>query len=1081
MAREESFAPRTPLSGSYRAATIVLVGALYGREGECAELGRLVASAVEGAGGVVVVEGAAGIGKSRLLAHAAQIAAGQGVQVAAGGADELDQVTPWAPLLQALGSTSPALLSEADLAPVRALVDQRLGVIERIRAVLEGACRRGPLLITLDDLQWADAATVLALGSLPAQLFSYPVAWILAQRPQPSPVRLQGLAERLAEAGAARMHLAPLDPAAAAALAGDMLGTVPDAGVLKLIERAEGNPLYVVEMLRGMAGGTVPASAAAAPELPIPASLRSAVAAHLRPLPESAQDLLRVASVLGREFTVAEVAAVTGQPAGQLMPALRSALQAEVLAEDGDRLAFRHDLLRQAVYQDVPVSLRQALHRDAAGALRRTGAPLVRVAGQYAASARPGDEEAIEALTAAAGQLFTTSPQAAADFAVRALGLLPEGDARRAAMTSTAVGLAGWAGRLDEARALGEGYLADHPSQPEVTAGILLGIRQAWTVRHLRPYPVPVPARVLEDPVVPAGVRANLLALEQVGRMWSGDFAAADRAFATAMRLVAEGGEGNDAVVVLGLWVASDTMRGNVGDALDRAQRGLAQAVRDDSALAAAAFEDHIAGSLGGLGRPGDALAAVERAERAADSCGFTLISAHCPQRRAKFLFDQGRLDDARAQARAAAASAEALGFQEVASEARALLAEISLRQGDVTEAQTLAELLRRDSCSGSLYPDQHWARALYQDALGRPRAALEALEPAFTQIRCGCLIFAALRANRLPSVVDLAQRAGDDGRAAEAAGAASELAVRNPAVPLFTGAAAHARGLLGRDLDQLEYATDVLAGCQWPLAVAAAREDLGNALARHGSRERAVDELDRAYQAYVGAAAHRDAARARTALRALGVRRRRAAVARPGHGWASLTGAELAVVEIVAEGRTNREAAAQLYVSPDTVNTHLRHAFTKLGIRSRVELARLAADRERTPRQAHRLRILPCGTSLHQDPAFLTEQFLDLAVERGPGSRVRGVIEGLGAGLPGPYRDVEPFAVGQAYQPRTAKLRLGVPAGPQRRPPRRQYGRLTVDGDPEAGELHDAHRLLLAGCRIQPAGAPPRMHHPNT
>ena len=199
-----------PLSGSYRLATIVLVGALHDREGECAELGQLLASAVEGAGGVVVVEGAAGIGKSQLLAHAGQIAAGQGVRVAAGRADELDQVTPWAPLLQALGSTSPVLLSEADLAPVRALVDQRLGVIERIRAVLEGACRRGPVLITLDDLQWADAATVLALGSLPAQLFSYPVAWILALRPQPASAHLQGLAGRLAEAGAARMHLGRL-------------------------------------------------------------------------------------------------------------------------------------------------------------------------------------------------------------------------------------------------------------------------------------------------------------------------------------------------------------------------------------------------------------------------------------------------------------------------------------------------------------------------------------------------------------------------------------------------------------------------------------------------------------------------------------------------------------------------------------------------------------------------------------------------------------------------------------------------------------------------------------------------------
>jgi predicted ATPase len=102
------------------------MGPLRGRDGERAELGRLVASAAGGAGGVVVVVGAAGIGESRLLVEAVQIADGQGLQVAAGVADELEQVTPWAPLLRALSSTDPVVLSEDDLAPVRGLLDQLL-------------------------------------------------------------------------------------------------------------------------------------------------------------------------------------------------------------------------------------------------------------------------------------------------------------------------------------------------------------------------------------------------------------------------------------------------------------------------------------------------------------------------------------------------------------------------------------------------------------------------------------------------------------------------------------------------------------------------------------------------------------------------------------------------------------------------------------------------------------------------------------------------------------------------------------------------------------------------------------------
>ena len=112
-----------------------------------------------------MIEGPAGIGKSRLLDEAATIAAGHGVQVAAG---ELDRVTQWAPLLRTLSSTDPVILREDDLAAVRTLLDQRQAVMELVREALEHASRRQPLLITLDDLQWADAATLLGLGQLPA-------------------------------------------------------------------------------------------------------------------------------------------------------------------------------------------------------------------------------------------------------------------------------------------------------------------------------------------------------------------------------------------------------------------------------------------------------------------------------------------------------------------------------------------------------------------------------------------------------------------------------------------------------------------------------------------------------------------------------------------------------------------------------------------------------------------------------------------------------------------------------------------------------------------------------------------------
>jgi predicted ATPase len=346
-------------------------GMLRGRVSELARLDALACSAREGAGEVVVVEGAAGIGKSRLLAEVCDRAVDDGLLVAAGASDELDQVTPWGVVLRAFASSEPALLDASELRSLRGLGDQRLAVIERMRGALEAASTRGPLLILLDDLQWADPPTLLALGELPLQLFSYPIGWLLARRPMPTTTTLDGVIGRLEAAGATRLHLTPLDAAESLAVARDAAAPMRDDELSELIVGAEGNPFYIIELLRAQRfeqrgeGGTAVVSQ----------TVRSAVVQHLRSLSEACRQLLRVASVLGREFSVIEVATMTGEPASELVGAVDEALSAEVLIERADRLAFRHDLLRQAVYDGLPESIRVALHRDASEALRRTRQP----------------------------------------------------------------------------------------------------------------------------------------------------------------------------------------------------------------------------------------------------------------------------------------------------------------------------------------------------------------------------------------------------------------------------------------------------------------------------------------------------------------------------------------------------------------------------------------------------------------------------------------------------------------------------------------------------------------------------------
>jgi DNA-binding CsgD family transcriptional regulator len=167
-----------------------------------------------------------------------------------------------------------------------------------------------------------------------------------------------------------------------------------------------------------------------------------------------------------------------------------------------------------------------------------------------------------------------------------------------------------------------------------------------------------------------------------------------------------------------------------------------------------------------------------------------------------------------------------------------------------------------------------------------------------------------------------------------------------NPGVASIAATEAHVRGLLDASHADLREAVDLFERTPRRLELAAAFEDLGVELIAT-DREVAVDALGRSLALYTELGASWDARRVRSRLRELGVRRRLVAAEPETNGWAALTTSELAVARLVAEGLTNREAAERLFVSPHTVNSHLRHVFSKLRINSRVELARLARDHE--------------------------------------------------------------------------------------------------------------------------------------
>src|SRR6266849_4049082 len=225
---------------------------LRGRDAEMAAIVAALGGARDGRGSVLLVEGGAGLGKSRLLEEAVRLAGRAGVRAAVGRADIDDNVVPMAPLMAACFGGNTQLLDRDDLAELRVLREDRYWVLLELEAQLERAAREHPMLICLDDLQWADAGTVEALRVLPARLGDVPVVWIAAYRTgQASALLLHSVAE-LAEANATRLVLDPLDEDSVGRVIADLMRAQADPALLEIAENAHGIPFLLIELLRGL-------------------------------------------------------------------------------------------------------------------------------------------------------------------------------------------------------------------------------------------------------------------------------------------------------------------------------------------------------------------------------------------------------------------------------------------------------------------------------------------------------------------------------------------------------------------------------------------------------------------------------------------------------------------------------------------------------------------------------------------------------------------------------------------------------------------------------------------------------------
>ena len=416
---------------------------LRGRARELASITAAMDGARRGQGATLLVEGGPGMGKSRLLDEARALAVERGFRVATGRAAQ-HPGEPFEPLLAAFFQGIEPLLSREQLRALGSEPLQPYWFVQELQALLELAVQAGPLLIIVDDMQWADPGTLLALRTMPRGLAGLPVIWLLASRTREVSAELRATTTLLRRDGAVTLQLETLDGMAVREVVADALGGEGDSKLLRLAERGQGSPFMLNELLEGLIEEDLVHVVSGRAELTadrLPDRLGKSMTERLEDLSPEARQVLRVAAILGSRFSFELLTAMLERPATAIIGPLEEAMAADLLTEADDRLAFRHDLLHEAVLATLPEPLRRGLHAQAATVLRELDAGPVAVAHHLAVSAEVGDAAAIAALQEAVGVLRTSDVGAAADLSLRALRLTAHDDPERAATLSQTVAL----------------------------------------------------------------------------------------------------------------------------------------------------------------------------------------------------------------------------------------------------------------------------------------------------------------------------------------------------------------------------------------------------------------------------------------------------------------------------------------------------------------------------------------------------------------------------------------------------------------------------------------------------------------
>jgi len=922
---------------------------LRGRDEELAAIGTRLDEIRSGVGSVIIVEGRAGLGKSRLLDACASMAAERSFRVGRGVTEPHRQVAELDALFDALFEGEDPLVARSALSDHHASPEQRFWLLQDLQALIEAAALRDPLLICLDDLHWGGASCAAAMRQLPHRLASLPVGWVMAFRPNQGLSQVQSAKDQLQQAGAERIRLGPLRRAAVAEIAVDVLGAEPDEELLRKAELVQGNPFLLIEFFRGLQDEhivTVESGKAKLLEDRLPRRVSDNMRARLLRMSPTADRLATLASALGRRFTLYDLAEMARIPVADLLDPAKELVQADIFVESGGQLAFGHDLIREAVRASSPVPVRRALDRQAADVLLARGALPVDVAQQLADSAEPGDETAIATLLQAADALGTTDPGTAAELAGRALELAPARHplrgplVARRAVSLFAAGL-GEEGRRFADTALRQVLPAEEEARVRFSVASMFDLSPDLRADNAR--------TALALPDLTADLRAWLWAALFHNLMVAGRI---DEALAIDGKARAAVYSSRNQAC----WFAFELPESAVHyqtygfdrglEILQTAERRGLDSQEDARQRLAHNFRSWL---LAATDRYEEALHVIDEGVAAAQRDRQNWALRVFETSRGRQMLQMGQFGEAAVALEGRYSRDEAhLIVSVLEAPSVVALGKLRIHTGDERGAAEMAEIAKvmLRTSAPSVQSHAAWYLALYAMSLGKPDEAHDWLCARGHDNRLKLFPLFPFEIADDPQLMRIAMAVGDEELAAHTIEQAELRGELNPGVVSLKAAMAHARGLWRNSTYHLDTAASLFQTGPRPLAAASALEDLGRLQASEGATDAAIVSFDQALAIDAQAGASWDAARVRRRLRRLGVRRRIVIPTRPATGWEALTSAEVAVARLASEGKTNREIAETLFISPHTVNSHLRHIFDKLGVNSRVSLTRMVGAR---------------------------------------------------------------------------------------------------------------------------------------